>query len=396
MHWRWQTPRGRPSIRLMVQPKDGRDSAGGAGHRMSAMLLAGDVGGTKTTLGLFPLKGDPKTPKVETTFPSAKYPDLESIVREFLAQNRAAVRYASFGVAGPVIEGRAIITNLPWVVEERSLAASLHISDAHLMNDVEAIAKSVPLLARTDLATLNRGRPDPEGPVAIIAAGTGLGEAFITREGPLRRVHASEGGHADFAPTNESQVELLKHLLKRSDHVSYEDVCSGIGIRNIHAYFEKTSPPEQPSHAKELEVEDPVPIIAAAALSKSRRCKTCSLTMDTFASILGAEAGNLALKVLATGGVYIAGGIPRNVLPLLKNESFKMSFTKKGRMSQLVSRIQVHVVLRPGIALLGAASSGFESMRLSPKLSRELGEVREMKRVAEGARSLFQRDRGDA
>jgi glucokinase len=364
---------------------------------MSAMLLAGDVGGTKTTLGLFPLRGGTKSPKIETNFPSAKYPDLESIVREFLAQNRATVRYASFCVAGPVIEGRAIITNLPWVVEEKSLAGSLHISGAHLMNDLEAIAKSLPFLARTDIVTLNRGRSNPEGPVAIISPGTGLGEAFITREGPLRRVHPSEGGHADFAPTNESQVELLKYLLKRSDQVCYEDVCSGIGIRNIHAYFEKTSLPEQDSfHPKELEVEDPVPIIAAAALSKSRRCKTCSHTMNTFASILGAEAGNLALKVLATGGIYIAGGIPRQVVPLLKNESFMKSFTKKGRMSKLVSRIPVHVVLRPGIALLGAASSGFESMRLSPKLSGESGEGTEAKRIAEPARSLVQRDSGDA
>jgi glucokinase len=340
---------------------------------MSAMLLAGDVGGTKTTLGLFPFRGDPKTPRVVTTFPSAKYSDLESISREFLAKNRGDVRYASFGVAGPVIGGRAMITNLPWVIEERSLAASLHISGARLMNDLEAIARSVPFLGRTDLATLNRGKPDPEGPVAIIAPGTGLGEAFITREGPLRRFRPSEGGHADFAPTSESQVELLEYLLKRSDHVSYEDVCSGIGIRNIHEYFEETSLPERDSsHAKELQVEDPVPVIAAAALSKSRRCETCSRAMDTFASILGAEAGNLALKVLATGGVYVAGGIPRKVLPLIKSGSFIKAFIKKGRMSRLVSRMPVRVVLLPGVALLGAASSGFESVRHDPKLSREL------------------------
>ncbi len=341
---------------------------------MSAVLLAGDVGGTKTTLGLFPLRRGPRAPQAVTTFPSAKYPDLESIVREFLAQNRAEVRYASFGVAGPVIEGRARITNLPWVIEEKSLAALLHISGAHLMNDLEAIASGVPLLALTDLATLNRGRSEPEEPLAIIAAGTGLGEAFITREGPLPRVHPSEGGHADFAPTDESQVELLKFLLKRSDQVSYEDVCSGIGIRKIHGYLEETGLPERDaSHARELEVEDPVPLIAAAALSKSRRCETCSRTMDTFASILGAEAGNLALKVLARGGVYVAGGIPRKILPLLKSGSFMESFANKGLMSRLVSAIPVHVVLRPGVGLLGAANSGLESMRHDPELSRELG-----------------------
>ena len=365
------------------------------GYRMSAMLLAGDVGGTKTTLGLFPLGGDPKTPKVETTFQSAKYPDLESIVREFLAQNRASVRYASFGVAGPVIEGRAIITNLPWVVEEKSLAASLNIPDAHLMNDLEAIAKSVPLLARTDLAALNQGRPESRGARRDYRTGHRAGRGLhhprraatprpsIRRRARRLRPHQRVSGRTSQVPSQALRPRQLRGCL--------------LGHRNTQhpRILREDGPPEQHSHAKELEVEDPVPIIVAAALSKSRRCKTCSLTMDTFASILGAEAGNLALKVLATGGVYIAGGIPRNVLPLLKNESFITSFTKKGRMSQLVSRIQVHVVLRPGIALLGAASSGFESMRPGPKLSRELREGREMKRVSEGARSLVQRDSGD-
>lgn len=340
---------------------------------MGMMLLAGDVGGTKTMLGLFPLRGNPKKSRVEATFPSAEYPDLEAIVHEFLAQNPTPVGYASFGVAGPVIEGRARITNLPWVIEEKALAASLNISGAHLMNDLEAIATSVQFLVPSDLATLNRGRSDPRGSVAIIAPGTGLGEAFITRDGPRYRVHPSQGGHADFAPTNKSQVELLKHFLKRSDHVSYEDVCSGIGIRNIHRFFEETGLPEPPSwHAKELEAADPVPIIAAGALSKNQRCNTCLTTLNTFVSVLGAEAGNLALKVLATGGVYVAGGIPRKVLPLLKNGSFMESFTKKGRMAQLVSRMPVHVILNPRMGLLGAARSGFESIRLNPKISREL------------------------
>jgi glucokinase len=341
---------------------------------MSATLLAGDIGGTKTTLGLFPLRGDTLKPKAEATFHSADYPDLESVVRKFLAKNPASVRYASFGVAGPVVKGRARITNLSWVIEEKALATSFHISGAHLMNDLEAIATSVPFLARSDLATLNRGRPDPGGPVAIIAPGTGLGEAFMVREGSRYRVHPSEGGHADFAPTNKSQVELLNYFLKRSDHVSYEDVCSGIGIRNIHEFFAETSLPELPSgHAKELEVEDPVPIIAEGALSRDHRCETCSATLDAFASILGAEAGNLALKVFATGGVYVGGGIPRKVLPLLKNGSFVQSFTRKGRMSQLVSHMPVHVILNQRLGLLGAARSGSEHMRLNPKLSKEVG-----------------------
>jgi glucokinase len=336
------------------------------------MLLVGDVGGTKTTLGLFSLRGGIKAPHVETTFPSAKYPGLESMVHEFLSQNQAPVGYACFGVAGPVVKGRARITNLPWMIEEKAMAASLHLSGVHLLNDLEATAKSVPFLEPSDLAVLNHGRPDPEGAIAIIAPGTGLGEAFITREGQQYRVHSSEGGHADFAPANESQVELLRYLQERLDHVSYEDVCSGIGIRNIHSFFAETSLPEKPSrHTRELEVEDPVPLISSSALSKSHRCETCFATLNTFGSILGAEAGNLALKVLATGGVYLAGGIPRKVLPLLKDGSFD-SFKRKGRMSQLVSRMPVHVILDPRAPLLGAARAGYECVRLNPKLSREL------------------------
>ena len=199
--------------------------------------------------------------------------------------------------------------------------------------------------------------------MAVIAPGTGLGEAFITRDGPRYRVHPSEGGHADFAPTNRSQLNLLEHLLKRLSHVSYEEVCSGIGIRNIHEFIEQTSPPEQPSwRAKELEADDLVPLIAGAALKKDRRCNTCLPTLEMFVSILGAEAGNLALKVLATGGVYLGGGIPRKVLPLLKDGPFMDSFKRKGRLSGIVSSMPVHVILNPRTGLLGAARFGFESI----------------------------------
>ncbi|MDA4118875.1 MAG: glucokinase [Thaumarchaeota archaeon] len=325
-------------------------------------LLAGDVGGTKTRLGLFQLHEDPKAAYVEATFPSANYPSLEAIAQEFLAQNRAAIRYASFGVAGPVIQGQAKITNLPWTVDQKAIASALGIADVNLVNDLEATATSVPHLGKSDLLTLNPAKADPHGTMAVIAPGTGLGEAFITLDGPRRHVHPSEGGHADFAPRNPSEVELLTDLMQRMDHVSYEEVCSGIGIRNIHAHYAKTNADTPRWHAEELDVEDPVPLMARAAFSEDSRCGTCAATFDTFASILGAEAGNLALKVLATGGVYIGGGIPRKTLPLFKSPSFMASFMKKGRMSQLVSRIPVQVIINPRAALLGAAHSGIEHL----------------------------------
>jgi glucokinase len=333
-----------------------------------SMLLAGDIGGTKTNLGLFSLTDDQGDPCAEETFPSQEYHDLETIVREFIARHPKPVKHAVFGVAGPVIAGQAKITNLPWSLDEKALAAALGLSSVYLVNDLEAIATGVPFLGRSDIATLNQGRPDPEGAIAVIAPGTGLGEAFITLEGSRYHVHPSEGGHADFAPTSDVQVELLSHLRSRLDHVSYEEVCSGIGIRNVHAFFrEKRNGPESPeSHARELEAaEDPVPLIVKAALGRGGvpRCDTCLSTLEVFCSILGAEAGNLALKVLATGGVYVGGGIPLHALPLLKRGPFMASFSSKGRLSRLVSRIPVHVILDQGTPLLGAARFGMERIR---------------------------------
>jgi glucokinase len=289
-------------------------------------------------------------------------------VQEFLAENRVTVEYASFGVAGPVVEGRARITNLPWVIEEKKLRAVLNLSSVRLLNDLEATATAVPFLEPSDLQTLNAGGADSRGSVAVIAPGTGLGEAFITWEGSEYRVRPSEGGHADFAPTNQSEVDLLRFLLRQMDHVSYETVCSGYGMRNIHAYLEKAGPAEPASwHKKELEADNPIPVIADAALNKS--CEICVTTLRTFVSILGAEAGNLALKVMATRGIYVGGGIPPRIMPALQEATFLEAFRRKGRMSQLVSRFPVHVILNPRAALLGAARSGVELLSLSPGFS---------------------------
>jgi glucokinase len=326
------------------------------------MLLAGDIGGTKTNLAVFSAQAGPRAPLAEATFSSARYPSLDVLVREFLSPVDVKVEQASFGVAGPVVAGRATITNLPWVIDETQLQAALNLSFVRLLNDLEAIAHAVPFLESDDLYTLNEGQPAPEGTIAVIAPGTGLGEAFLTWDGSRYRPHASEGGHTDFAPNNPLEADLLHYLQRRFEHVSYERVCSGVGLPNIYAFLKDSGYADEPAWlAEELAAaDDPTPIIANAALNGERPCQLCVATLDTFVSVLGAEAGNLALKVLASGAVYLGGGIPRRILPALKHERFMGAFRRKGRLSDLLARIPVHVILNPKVALLGAACHGLE------------------------------------
>ncbi len=326
------------------------------------MLLAGDIGGTKTSLAVFSPEVGIRAPLVEARFPSGDYPNLEALVREFLPQVDVKVERASFGVAGPVVGGRATITNLPWVMDEEQLGAALHLSSVWLLNDLNAIAHAVPFLEPADLHTLNEGRPVPEGTIAVIAPGTGLGEAFLTWDGSRYRPHASEGGHADFASNNALEADLLRYLQHRFEHVSYERVCSGRGLPNIYAFLKDSGYADEPAWLAEqlAAADDPTPIIANAALHNERSCELCVATLNTFVSILGAEAGNLALKVLASGGVYLGGGIPRRILPALKHERFMEAFRRKGRLSDLLANVPVHVILNPKVALLGAACHGLE------------------------------------
>ncbi len=327
-------------------------------------VLAGDVGGTKTSLALFSSDNGPRLPLAQATFPSDLYPSLEALVREFLAGVEVSVDRASFGVAGPVVGGQAEITNLPWMLDELRLADALGLTTVRLLNDLDAIAYAVPILEQDDLHTLSEGHPVVDGALAIIAPGTGLGEAFLTWDGSRYVPHASEGGHADFGPTSPLEVGLLQYLLDRFEHVSYERVCSGLGVPNIYAYLRDSGYAEElPSLAQELEAaEDPTPIIVKAALDEGSQHELCVATLNTFISILGAEAGNLALKVVATGGVYLGGGIPPRIVPVLANGEFMHAFQSKGRLSELVTQIPVHVILTPQAALMGAACYGLEQL----------------------------------
>lgn len=327
------------------------------------MLLAGDIGGTKTNLAIFSSKAELRKPLVEASYPSASYPSLEAVISEFLSHATSSISRASLGVAGPVIEGRANITNLPWVIDEKQLQASLHIPSVCLLNDLDAMAHFVPFLEPADLLTLTVSKPETNGTLALIAPGTGLGEAFLTWEGTRYQAHASEGGHTDFAPINPLEIELLRFLLTRFEHVSYEQVCSGIGLPNIYAYFKENTSLEEPFWLQEQlnAVKDPTPVIVDGAINRATECPICVVTLKTFVSILGAEAGNLALKVLATGGMYIGGGIPPRILSFLKDEVFLQSFRQKGRLADLLANIPVHVITNTGAVLLGAAYYGFEN-----------------------------------
>ena len=331
------------------------------------MLLAGDIGGTKTNLAIFTSSDGLRVPLAETTFVSGDYPSLEALVGEFLEKNNFPIDHASFGVAGPVIGTRATVTNLPWVMEERQLEKELKIPSIRLLNDLDAIAHSIPFLDSDDMDTLKAGQPEGKGNLAVIAPGTGLGEAFLTWAGVRYQTYASEGGHADFAPTTPLQLDLLRYLQDRYDgHVSYERVCSGKGIPNIYDFLRDSGYADEPAWlARELaDADDPTPIIVNTALNEEKNCKLCVETLNIFVSILGAEAGNLALKIMATGGVFLGGGIPPRILPALKKPRFLQAFTSKGRFSDLLTNIPVYVIRNPKAALLGAACHGLESLHV--------------------------------
>ena len=326
------------------------------------ILLAGDVGGTKTNLAVFTSKDKLRTPLLEAKLPSAHYSSLTDLVKDFLSNVKAPIDRAVFGVAGPVANGRTKITNLPWTIQERQLHEELGIPNVHLLNDLEAMANAIPLLESADLYTVNPGNPVPYAPMAVIAPGTGLGEAFLTWDGTRYRTYASEGGHADFAPRTPFELGLLVYMLGRLHHVSYEHVCSGIGLPNIYTYLKESGTLEEPAWLTEqlVKAEDQTPIIINAALSEQDPSGICVATLKTFASILGAEAGNMALKVLATGGVYLGGGISPRVLPFLESGEFLRAFKNKGRFSNLLASIPVHVILNPKVGLIGAAAYGFD------------------------------------
>ena len=327
------------------------------------MILAGDVGGTKTVLALFDERAVPLALVREAALASRQHAHFEELLRSFLGVRGAGViNAACFGVAGPVVDGHVVTTNLPWQFDEAALAAAIPAGRVRLLNDLEATAHGVLGLAPESLHTLQPGR-GRRGNIAVIAAGTGLGEALLVWDGSHHLVAPSEGGHADFGPRSEIEMDLLRFLRKEFGHVSYERVLSGPGLLNIYRFLRETSGLAEPAWLGErLAAGDPSAAIAAAGLAGED--VECARALEIFVSIYGAEAGNLALKGLAVGGVFVAGGIAPKILPGLGDGLFLKSFRGKGRLADLLADIPVRVVLESRTALFGAAQVALDLTRL--------------------------------
>lgn len=327
------------------------------------MLIAGDIGGTKTDLAIYSTESGPHAPLAQIEVHSSDYPSLQAMVAEFLANTKMSVDVASFDVAGPVIDGHVKTTNLPWVMDEHSLRAELNLKSVHLMNDLEAVARAVPALRAQDMITINKGEPVAHGPIAVVAPGTGLGESFLTWDGSQYVAHGSECGHSDFAPTDERQIRLLHYFLPHFGHVGVERVCSGIGVPNIYEFLrDEEAIPERPEIAQLIaSAQDHTRTIVDAAFDLQHPSELCLVTADLLVSILASEAGNLALKVRATGGVYLAGGIALHLVKLLQKPQFVQTFTRKGRFKDLMERMPIHLIITRA-ALVGAATFGLQSL----------------------------------
>jgi glucokinase len=331
------------------------------------MLLVGDIGGTKTDVAVLASTSGARTFSVRRRFRSADYSSLTAIAREFVAQLDAPVTHACFDVAGPVVDGRAHLTNLPWEASAEALRQDLGLEDAWVINDLVAIAHAIPLLEPGDLHPLNAGTRVEGGAIAVIAPGTGLGEAFLVWDGAAYRGYPSEGGHADFAPTTARQADLLRYMQRRFEHVSYERVCSGQGIPHLYDFHrDSRSAPESGELAAQLAVaEERTRLIVERAMRDGTPDALCAATLEDFVAILGAEAGNLALKVLATGGVFMGGGIVPRIVPMLDDGRFIAAFRRKGRFGELLARIPVDVITEKDAALIGAGCYGLARMRAS-------------------------------
>ncbi len=318
------------------------------------MILAGDIGGTNTRLGLFERAGARAAPTETRTYSSTEHESLAAIVAQFTAAHRHKVEAACFAIAGPVKDGKVATTNLAWVVDSERLAQLLKLRKVELINDLEAIGHGLEQLAPEDLATLNSGAGGGKGNRAIIAAGTGLGQAGCYWDGRAHHPFACEGGHVDFAPRNELEVELLRYLLKKFERVSYERILSGSGLVELYRFLHDTSRGEEDPALTEvlLQQAHPAPIVRAALDARSERC---SLGLDLFVSLYGAEAGNLGLKLMARGGIFLGGGIAPRILERLRRPAFMQALTAKGRMRPLLESMPVHVILNDKVGLLGAA-----------------------------------------
>lgn len=332
------------------------------------MILAGDVGGTKCNLALFTEKNGQLEVVFRERFASKEFAQFDFIIKEFTRRaaphlGQEKICAAGFGVAGPVINNRIHATNLPWIVDADILAQEIGVKSIVLVNDLGATGHSLEHLPAEDFCVLNSGQPLPGATRALLAAGTGLGEGILFWEGSRYKVVPSEGGHSDYAPRTEQQIELLKFMRRRYPQVSWELILSGRGFRTLHEFIA----PDVKHPVFEDPDADPAPFITRSGLDHT--CPACVETLDLWTSIYGAEAGNLALKVLALGGVYVAGGIAVKILPKMKDGTFFNSFKDKWQFTSMLSNIPVSIVLNESAPLIGAAYEALASLNHKPSTS---------------------------
>jgi len=322
------------------------------------VILAGDIGGTKCNLALYEIQGTSRQKVIDHRYESREFPAFDELIAKFLVDSRdemknaggVAIEGAGFGVAGPVIDGRVKATNLPWIVDSAALSAQLSTRHVVLLNDLQATAYSLAHLAPSEISTLNTGVPAPQATQALLAAGTGLGEAILFWDGSRNVVASSEGGHADFAPRTEQEIELLRYMKKQNEFVSVELILSGRGFHTIHTFLDASV--IHPSFAGPE--ADAAPEITRLALAGE--CPVCVQTLDLWVDIYGSEAGNLALKVLARGGVWVAGGIAVKIRQKMEDGAFFRAFCQKEKFAGLLAQIPIQMVLNEEAPLIGAMS----------------------------------------
>jgi len=337
----------------MVRPQKKR--------REFQLILTGDIGGTKTRLALYRLAGESHRWIRGKIFSSRRYKGLEIILREFLGKEEI-IDCASFGVAGPILKGRVKLTNLPWVIDAKKLQKELRLKKVLMMNDLVANAHGLSMLKKSDFATLQIGK-ERRGNAALISAGTGLGEAIIFYDGKRTLPSPSEGGHVDFGPRNRLEIDLLEYFLRRFGHVSYERILSGDGLYRIYQFLRESRKfGKEPAWlARKLETEDLASVISRAARDRNQRL--CIAALDLFSSIYGAEAGNLALKAMAIGGIYVGGGIAPKILWKLKEGAFMKALKDKGRYVKMMEGIPVRVIMNEETPLLGALKKAVDLLK---------------------------------
>ncbi|MCL5428862.1 MAG: glucokinase [Chloroflexi bacterium] len=332
--------------------------------RKTGLLLAGDIGATNTRVALFDPEGDLRKPTRVNTYAGADYPGLVEVLRDYLKGSDTPVVAACFGAAGPVVEGQVSLTNINWVVNSAELCAKFGWQFAWLINDLKAIANAIPLLEPDELKMLNAGIPEKHGTIAVIAPGTGLGIGYLTWAAGRYRAYATEGGHADFAPVNAIQDEMLGYLRGKFKQVAIEHVCGGVGLPNIYEFLKASGRAEEPAWlANELVTSpDPTPVIVDNAMAAKPGSEICQQTMEIFITVLAGEAGSLALQLGATGGIYIGGGIPPRILPAFERYGFMQTFLAKTGYEYYLERFPVNIILHPEPGLLGAADYGVQQL----------------------------------